>query len=398
MRRHQRELRIALFAPLQRKGRRQHRRLFIWLSLVLLSHIIDVKGAFIGSGFHATQIEGRFGRPYFHKRDVTSLEAVDQIVESASVLTNIAENPWMQYAFMFPVAIVVATCCQLAGIGGAALFSPIFLLLFPLLGPTYPLPSSAQAIASALLTEVFGFSSGFSGYLRRGLVDGNIAQQYIKSAAPAALAGALCLGVVAADAKLLRGVYGCLMLGLSVFLAFTPPPAELVRRGDEECVIDGSLDTNSDYAGTCSLTAADGREFQYRAPPEGSAVSIGATAFGGFLTGLLGVGVGEVVLPQLVRTCCMALPLAAGTSVATVVATAAAAAVVQFSSLANNSGGDIMSVVPWRLVCWTIPGVLIGGQVAPALAGRLPDATIQRAASAVFLLVGFSFLVSAMKI
>ena len=28
-------------------------------------------------------------------------------------------------------------------------------------------------------------------------------------------------------------------------------------------------------------------------------------------TGLLGVGVGEVVLPQLVRSCCMPLPLAA---------------------------------------------------------------------------------------
>ena len=59
-----------------------------------------------------------------------------------------------------------------------------------------------------------------------------------------------------------------------------------------------------------------------RPPPRGSLGSAGATGSGAFLTGLLGVGVGEVVLPQLVRGCCMPLPLAAGTSVATVLAAA----------------------------------------------------------------------------
>ena len=55
---------------------------------------------------------------------------------------------WSTYAFMLPTATAVATCCQLAGIGGAALFSPIFLLAFPLLGPQYPLDSPAAASAS----------------------------------------------------------------------------------------------------------------------------------------------------------------------------------------------------------------------------------------------------------
>ena len=58
------------------------------------------------------------------------------------------------YSFMLPASTAVATCCQLCGIGGAALFSPIFLLVFPLLGPDYPLDSAAAAVASALLTAV----------------------------------------------------------------------------------------------------------------------------------------------------------------------------------------------------------------------------------------------------
>ncbi|CAN0553181.1 unnamed protein product, partial [Ectocarpus sp. 8 AP-2014] len=73
----------------------------------------------------------------------------------------LAANPeWTRYAFMFPVGILVATCAQTAGIGGAALTAPVFLLGFPLLGPDYPLHSVAASVATAILCEAFGFSSG----------------------------------------------------------------------------------------------------------------------------------------------------------------------------------------------------------------------------------------------
>lgn len=61
------------------------------------------------------------------------------------------------YWFMFPVAIVVATCAMLSGIGGAALFTPIFVLIFPLLGPEYVLASTTAAVGTALITQTFGF-------------------------------------------------------------------------------------------------------------------------------------------------------------------------------------------------------------------------------------------------
>ena len=67
------------------------------------------------------------------------------------------ELDWIQYWFMFPISICVATTAMLSGIGGAALFIPIFVIIFPLLGPEYPL-TTAAAIGSALMTEVFGFS------------------------------------------------------------------------------------------------------------------------------------------------------------------------------------------------------------------------------------------------
>ncbi len=75
------------------------------------------------------------------------------------------------YWFMFPVSIGVATCAMLSGIGGAALFTPIFVLVFPLLGPEYVLASTFAAISTALLTQTFGFLSGFVGYYRRRMID-----------------------------------------------------------------------------------------------------------------------------------------------------------------------------------------------------------------------------------
>ena len=296
-----------------------------------------------------------------------------------------------RYAFMLPTATAVATSCQLAGIGGAALFSPIFLLVFPLLGPEYPLDSPAAAIASALLTEVFGFSSGLSGYARRGLVDWTLALQFTSVAVPLSLAGALAAGSVAADPTLLRGVYALLMCSLSAYLALAPSAAVLA---EDECDVTGAAE-----AGRRTKLAADGRAFTYLAPRQGDVQSAGATAGGGFLTGLLGVGIGEVVLPQLVKQCCMPLPVAAGTSVAVVVVTAAIAAVVQFVALAATTGGDVASVVPWPLVQWTIPGVLIGGQCAPLLASRgaFTDEQIERFAAGLFAIVGVAFAAKALQ-
>eukprot|EP00316_Scyphosphaera_apsteinii_P024582 CAMPEP_0119317582 /NCGR_PEP_ID=MMETSP1333-20130426/43613_1 /TAXON_ID=418940 /ORGANISM="Scyphosphaera apsteinii, Strain RCC1455" /LENGTH=314 /DNA_ID=CAMNT_0007323559 /DNA_START=382 /DNA_END=1326 /DNA_ORIENTATION=- len=305
-------------------------------------------------------------------------------------LAMLAEDPF-KYAFMLPTATAVATSCQLCGVGGAALFSPIFLLAFPLLGPEYPLDSSAAAIASALLTEVFGFASGLTGYSRRGLVSWQTAVQFAVVAVPLAFAGASCAGVLSADPVLLRGVYAALMFSLAAFLLFTPR-STLEAAADEECAIQDETTVRT------HVTAAS-RVITFRAPAKGSLSSVCATGLGAFLTGLIGVGVGEVVLPQLVRSCCMPLPLAAGTSVAIVVATAASAALVQFGCLAVAAGGDIITVVPWDLVQFTIPGVLIGGQLAPLIASRelLSDDDIERFAAALFATVGTAFAIKSAR-
>jgi hypothetical protein len=96
--------------------------------------------------------------------------------------------------------------------------------------------------------------------------------------------------------------------------------------------------------------------------------------------------------------CTVPLPLAAGTSVATVVVTAAAAALVQFAALTSAMDGDIAAAIPWDLVKFTIPGVLIGGQAAPFIASRrlFSDRQVEQFASTLFGAVGVAFAIKAM--
>ena len=44
---------------------------------------------------------------------------------------DLAQFDWTLYWFMFPIAMCVATTAMLSGIGGAAMFAPIFMIIFP---------------------------------------------------------------------------------------------------------------------------------------------------------------------------------------------------------------------------------------------------------------------------
>jgi len=285
---------------------------------------------------------------------------------------------WTQYWFMFPVAMCVATCAMLSGIGGAALFIPIFVIIFPLLGPEYPLATSA-AIGSALMTEVFGFSSGFIGYYRKRLIDFRSAVPFICVSIPVAIVGALLFGFLQEQEVLLKGAYALLMLILCpVILRHTPPRNVLADAADNDAV-------NAD-AEIREITGHDGTTYRFRKPRQGI---IGGffTSIGSFLTGFLGVGVGEVILPQLVKRNHVPVAVAAATSVLTVIVTIASASFTQIAALIEAGG---LSAVPWNLVCYTIPAVIIGGQIGPLLQGRIAQRKLEKAIAILFGIIGVS--------
>ena len=285
---------------------------------------------------------------------------------------------WTQYWFMFPVAMCVATCAMLSGIGGAAIFIPIFVIIFPLLGPEYPLATSA-AIGSALMTEVFGFSSGFIGYYRKRLIDFKSAIPFICVSVPVAIIGALLFSALQKQEVLLKGAYAVLMLVLCPVILRHTPPKDMLSDSADNDAINAKEEVRE-------ITGRDGQTYKFRKPRQGATGKF-FTSIGSFLTGFLGVGVGEVILPQLIKRNRVPVAVAAATSVFTVIVTIASASFTQISALIDAGG---LSAVPWNLVCYTIPAVIIGGQIGPLLQGRIAQRKLEKAIAILFGIIGLT--------
>jgi uncharacterized membrane protein YfcA len=280
------------------------------------------------------------------------------------------------YWFMFPVSIVVATCAMLSGIGGAALFTPIFILIFPLLGPEYVLHSTIAAISAALITQTFGFLSGFIGYYRRRLIDYALAWRIARVAVPVAVAGALTASYVH-DSVLLAG-YAILVGILAVVMWLNRPPPHLAEGGPDAAIR--------------SVFDSLGQEYRYANPSLGLR-SYALTSLGAFLTGMVSVGIGEVTISKLTRKG-LPIAVAAATSVLVVIVTVVFASTTLAVQLIREGG---WTAVPWDLLVYDIPGVLIGGQIGPRLQGKISPHTMRRAISILFVVLAVAMMMTAAR-
>ena len=281
------------------------------------------------------------------------------------------------YWFMFPASIAVATCAMLSGIGGAALFTPIFIVIFPLLGPEYPLQSTVAAIGTALITQTFGFMSGFVGYYRRRLIDFNLAFRFLRISVPVVIIGALTAHVV--HDGILIASYSILVLVLAFVLWMRP------RKGWTQTDAEGVLETRS-------ITDARGNTFEYPVPRLGLR-NYALTGIGAFLTGMVSVGIGEVTISQLARRG-VPVAVAAAASVVVVICTVALASTALFAQLVREGGWQ---AIPWNLLIYDVPGVLIGGQIGPRLAGLVSQRTMQRAIGILFIVLAVAMMSVALR-
>jgi uncharacterized protein len=131
-----------------------------------------------------------------------------------------------------------------------------------------------------------------------------------------------------------------------------------------------------------TITGRDGTVYRFRRPRQG--IGILATGIGAFLTGIASVGIGESVMPQLVRRNRVPIPEAAATSVFVVIVIVAATFFTLISELIREGGA---SAVPWHLGAYTIPGVIIGGQIGPMLQGKIPVRLMELGVATLFLAI-----------
>jgi uncharacterized membrane protein YfcA len=243
------------------------------------------------------------------------------------------------------------------------IFVPFFSIVFPLLGHRL---EPVQAVEVGLLTEIFGFMSSTSAFWRAGLIDFKISGFALLFAVPTAVLGGY-------SAHLLPGHWLLVIVGVGLMLFAFLLIRETAGTGRSRSAGNGGLQLEVH-------TDKGGRTYRYRRLND--AWRAGTAAVGGVFQGLVGFSAGEMsTVEQVLRG--IPIRLAAGNAHMIIAAASISAAVTHLSIDATKGTG-----LPWNILAATVPAVLIGGQIASIVAGRMPQATLRLVLSCFLALVG----------
>lgn len=228
--------------------------------------------------------------------------------------------------FLTLIAFFAASVANATAIGGGFLFMPLFIFIYKL--------APIAALKLSIATQAFGMTSGALTWGRR----------YIEK--PAFIVGSIasifgvCLAtyVWVVPSSYIKPLFAVISLG--VFIALVVEMK--LKLPNEKNLVDFKL--NYQLIGFCLSAFA-----------------------GGLITGWTAIGVGEVVALYLLFFYRLSLDIAIGTGVA----------VLAVSSMAGflfhmNLGG-----IPWELLVFTVPGVILGGRYGVKFAKHLEQSVSQ---------------------
>ncbi|MBI4789700.1 MAG: sulfite exporter TauE/SafE family protein [Chloroflexi bacterium] len=252
------------------------------------------------------------------------------------------------YWYMFPIALGIATLGNATGIEGETFFSPVFILLLRL--------DPRIAIGTALITQVFGVGSSVWSHGRKRWIDYPLGAQLLIVTVPLALVGAHLAGSIPTD--LLKSIFGMGLLAIGVMFLRTP---------SQEPMNTPSHDIASN-------------QISHRL---GGMLLCGT---GGLFMGLIGTGQGAMNGVYLLRRRQMPSQVVVATSVFVIAITGLAASSGYLLTFVR-AGGDVLTQV-LNLALYTVPGVVIGGQIAPHISARLDKQKMERLLAIIFLFIG----------
>jgi uncharacterized protein len=241
------------------------------------------------------------------------------------------------------------------------LFVPFFSIVFPILGHRL---EPVQAVEVGLLTEIFGFLSSTSAFWRAGLIDFRISTFALLFAVPTAVIGGV-------GAHLLPSYWLLVIVGAGLILFSYLLIRETAQGRPVHATGVEAFSEHFDRRG---------RAYRYRRKNDAWR---GATAaVGGVFQGLVGFSAGEIsTVEQVLRG--VPVRLAAGNAHLIIAAASVSAAITHLTVDATTGAR-----FPWNILAATAPAVLIGGQIASLVAGRLPQAALRLILSSFLALIG----------
>lgn len=257
----------------------------------------------------------------------------------------------LTYWYMFPVALVIAAVANGAGIGGATFFSPLFILALGL--------EPEVAIGTALITEVFGFASGVVAHARARTIDWHVARLLAMASIPAAIVGSLMAGLIAPNT--LKITLGIVLLVIAIaFVRHRTSDSEDLRIEQGIGVVEPSTHR--------AITTRSGEQIEYELCRKNEGRWFAGV--GGISVGLISTGLGELNSYALIMRCRIPSRITVATGVVVVAVTALAAG---FTHLLGFIQNDTPMETILSVVVFTVPGVLIGGQLGPLITRQVAE-------------------------
>ena len=230
--------------------------------------------------------------------------------------------------YLFPLSILISTVAMMAGIGGAAMFSPVFMLLLGL--------DAISAFATGLFVELFGFTSGLIGYWRKKLIDFSIVRRLGIVVVPSVIAGIVLARFL--PSLLLKLILAALLLYLSISF------------------ITQKKKCNPKHP-SCNHETALGEYSSKMISPSVLVSSI----FGGLLFGSISSGLGELNEYNFLKKLRLPLPISSGTSVFLVAISAFVGILIHASLFFVNGSSFEFSKIA-NILLFVLPGVILGAQ------------------------------------
>ena len=226
-----------------------------------------------------------------------------------------------EHWILIPVGIVIAAIAMFTGLGGGVLWMPFLLTVMDM--------PPREAVFCTLLIQFCGQASACVTNTGHKQIDWRLVQMMAVAGVPPVMIGALFSSV-------LQPRWINFILGLTIFLI-----AYVFLRGDD-------------------FFEQGGKETDYKAAENGRLI----TSLGGILTGFLGIGVGDWLVPFLNKRCKLTMVRSVASSIALMMVLSAAALSV-YSLL-----GTIMR---WDITVPGIIGVIMGAQLGSRLLHRVPE-------------------------
>lgn len=325
--------------------------------------------------------------PVLTQRRVHIIALLAVVIFLSSLLLTIEYSSWsfwLEYWWMFPIALTIAITVNTLGVSGAALFVPFFILLFPFLAA--PL-TAVQSVQLGLITESFGLSSSALAFFAFGLVDKKLAFISAVGALPFVIGGAL-LTVFIPKAILLSMIAVLLIVSVALI--------HYKKRLDQSRIEELSqqkIDTKEVADEPVEMFSQDGKQYKYCRTKVGYKKRFLGYGLGGFFQGAAGFGIGELGIISMIMSR-IPIRISIGTSHFIVAATAIIASIIHVS-VSTTAGGS--EAIPWNLLFMTVPAVVIGGQLAPFVAAKLSTKSLEKFISVLFVGIAVALLLLVAK-